>query len=129
MNSLFHFPKGIDVFWTVERSIKGKNKKEIGCMFQIFPSLEVIVSGPLEKTFIGQIFSLKNGLSVNVLFMYNGTYWQGLQCLEPRSMDFFIILFRQGINLGIPHGIAQDQVAIIGKNDIPLNIHYGMKCR
>ena len=98
-------------------------------MFQIFPSLEVIVSGPLEKTFIGQIFSLKNGLSVNVLFMNNSPYWQGLQRLEPRSMDFFKILFRQGINLWIPHGIAQDQVAIIGKNDIPLNIHYGMKCR
>ncbi len=59
--------------------------------------------------------------------MHHAACGQRFNCLEPGIVDVLKILFRQGIDLRENCLIPNHHIAIIGENDISLNIHYGPK--
>ena len=59
--------------------------------------------------------------------MHHTARGQGFNCLEPGIVDVLKILFRQGIDLRENCLIPNYHIAIIGENDVFLNIRYGSK--
>jgi hypothetical protein len=98
-------------------------------MVDILPIFEIPMGGFCQKGSIGQFFRGVGFLEINILFMDDASNGQGFNGLEPGAMDILKIHFGQGIDFWQQTRVTKYHIAIIGIDDVGLDIRNGMVYR
>ena len=123
-HGLGHFFERIDVLGPVQPLVPRPDEEKIGGMGYGFAALEIRTGRLCQESGVRQPVRRIGQLSVNILFVDHRPGGKGFQGLEPTAVQVLEILFGKGMDLGQVGPVAEHEIAVARKDQVPLDIRY-----